>query len=236
MRQPSSATLLLLLFFTYCCFQNFRNRAPFAISKHAHPSSITIAAALSYFLQLSLQLLSTTTTTDIPRVLENILDKSYGTDEEFNRRKHLFDASRAAVIEQNKLYEAGRSTWWAKINKFSNWTPEEHAQMRMKNFQPEPITESTKMFAAKSLGKNPPKKSWMDVQTPVKNQGACGSCWTFASTECVESHLAIAEGISKNSSKPLEILAPQTLVNCVKNPNECGGTGVSIWQMRSPNS
>ena len=23
----------------------------------------------------------------------------------------------------------------------------------------------------------------------------------------------------------MEILAPQTLVNCVKNPNECGGTG-----------
>ena len=73
--------------------------------------------------------------------------------------------------------------------------------------------------------KNPAEKSWMDVQTPVKNQGACGSCWTFATTECVESHLAIAEGITTNSSKPLEILAPQTLVNCVKNPNECGGTG-----------
>lgn len=160
-------------------------------------------------------------------------DKSYANDEEFNRRKRIFDSSRAAVIEQNKLYKAGKSTWWAKVNKFSDWTPEEHAQMRMKNFQPEPITGSTKMFAAKSLGKNPPKKSWMDVQTPVKNQGACGSCWTFASTECVESHLAIAEGISKNSSKPLEILAPQTLVNCVKNPNECGGTGVSI--MSSPN-
>ena len=170
-----------------------------------------------------------------PEYLKIFPDKSYGTDEELNRRKHLFDASRAAVIAQNKLYEAGRSTWWAKINKFSDWTPEEHSQMRMKNFQPEPITESTKMFAAKSLGKNPPKKSWMDVQTPVKNQGACGSCWTFASTECVESHLAIAEGVSKNSSKPLEILAPQTLVNCVKNPNECGGTGVSIRQMPSPN-
>merc|ERR1712232_283943 len=51
-----------------------------------------------------------------------------------------------------------------------------------------------------------------------KNQGGCGSCWAFSATETVESAYAIASG------KLLE-LAPQTYVNCVKNPNKCGGTG-----------
>merc|ERR1711865_886700 len=56
------------------------------------------------------------------------------------------------------------------------------------------------------------------VVTDVKNQGGCGSCWAFSATETVESHYAIASG-------KLLKLAPQTYVNCVKNPNKCGGTG-----------
>ena len=154
-------------------------------------------------------------------------EKKYNTIEEFQQREALFEKSRADVIKQNDLYRAGKSTWWAKINTFSDWKDSEFQKIKMKNYRPEPITETTKMFTIEDhlLGKNPSEKSWMDVQTPVKNQGACGSCWTFATTECVESHLAIAEGITTNSSKPMEILAPQTLVNCVKNPNECGGTG-----------
>merc|ERR1711879_312967 len=51
-----------------------------------------------------------------------------------------------------------------------------------------------------------------------KNQGGCGSCWAFASTETMESHYAIASG-------KLVVLAPQGYVNCVKNPHKCGGTG-----------
>jgi cathepsin L len=48
--------------------------------------------------------------------------------------------------------------------------------------------------------------------------GGCGSCWAFSATETVESHYQIASG-------KLLTLAPQTFVNCVKNPQHCGGTG-----------
>ena len=54
--------------------------------------------------------------------------------------------------------------------------------------------------------------------TPVKNQEACGSCWAFSATETVESALAMAGG-------PLLTLAPQQLVDCAPNPQQCGGTG-----------
>ena len=40
----------------------------------------------------------------------------------------------------------------------------------------------------------------------------------FAATETVESHFQIASG-------KLLTLAPQTYVNCVENPHQCGGTG-----------
>ena len=83
-----------------------------------------------------------------------------------------------------------------------------------------PRVLSTEAKPSPLFSQNPPSKSWMDYQSPVKNQGGCGSCWAFATTEVLESHLAISE----NTTTPL-VLAPQTLVNCVKNPRKCGGTG-----------
>jgi len=70
------------------------------------------------------------------------------------------------------------------------------------------------------VGGNPESIDWREkkVVTPVKNQGGCGSCWAFSATESVESAYAIASG------KLLQ-LAPQTYVNCVQNPEGCGGTG-----------
>eukprot|EP00934_Nitzschia_sp_Nitz4_P006268 Nitzschia sp. Nitz4//scaffold58_size112336//28526//29972//NITZ4_004022-RA/size112336-augustus-gene-0.20-mRNA-1//-1//CDS//3329554956//6258//frame0 len=56
------------------------------------------------------------------------------------------------------------------------------------------------------------------VVTPVKNQGACGSCWAFASTAVLESHIALQTG-------KLFSLSMQELVSCTPNPNDCGGEG-----------
>lgn len=56
------------------------------------------------------------------------------------------------------------------------------------------------------------------VVTEPKNQGACGSCWAFASTAALESHVAI-------NTKKLLKLSPQDLVSCVSNPQHCGGSG-----------
>ena len=57
------------------------------------------------------------------------------------------------------------------------------------------------------------------ITTPVKNQGACGSCWAFSSIAALESHLAI------QTNQPANILSTQELVSCVSNPSHCGGTG-----------
>jgi len=66
----------------------------------------------------------------------------------------------------------------------------------------------------------PPSIDWRDkkVVSPVKNQGGCGSCWAFASTEQIESYVAL-------SGAALPVLSPQNLVSCDSNPQHCGGTG-----------
>jgi len=46
-----------------------------------------------------------------------------------------------------------------------------------------------------------------NIVSAVKNQGACGSCWTFSTMETLESAWAIA-------GRGLPILAPQELVDC----------------------
>jgi cathepsin L len=54
------------------------------------------------------------------------------------------------------------------------------------------------------------------VTTPVKSQGDCGSCWAFASTAILESHIALQTGY-------LYDLSPQELVSCALNPSNCSG-------------
>jgi len=62
------------------------------------------------------------------------------------------------------------------------------------------------------------RTAYPPILTPIKNQGSCGSCWTFASAETAESHWALKTG-------HLEELAEQFILDCISNPDECGGQG-----------
>ncbi len=66
----------------------------------------------------------------------------------------------------------------------------------------------------------PEQVDWRDAQvvSAVKDQGRCGSCWAFASTAVIESHVAI------NTNKLFD-LSPQQIAACAPNPDNCGGSG-----------
>jgi len=134
-------------------------------------------------------------------------------------RRQLFEDELREVQAQNVEYSNKRSSWYATMNKFSDWTAQEQSQLKKGratvDVGPRPAASSLNRIAA-----NPDKFDWREknVATKVKNQGGCGSCWAFGSTEVLESHYAIATG-------KLLVLAPQAYVNCAPNPNECGGTG-----------
>jgi len=146
--------------------------------------------------------------------------KSYEADEH-SKRKAIFDVNLAKVLAHNRDYEGGKQTWYLAMNHLADWTPEEYKKLRSKKTGDQWGQSPEVEAELASAGPNPTSVDWRtkgNVVTKVKNQGGCGSCWAFAATETMESHYAIASG-------KLLTLAPQAYVNCVKNPNSCGGTG-----------
>lgn len=145
--------------------------------------------------------------------------KTYAENEVQGLRQSLFETRLNEVQAQNSEYSAGRSAWYAEINDFSDWTEQELS--KLKKGRPNVVNEfSHPVSSPLRSTANPDKFDWREknVATKVKNQGGCGSCWAFGSTEVLESHYAIATG-------KLVVLAPQAYVNCAPNPNDCGGTG-----------
>jgi len=150
-------------------------------------------------------------------------NRGYADDDAEAHAEQNFRASLAAVLEQNAEYDAGRSTWWAGISEYSDLSEREFSAKKKGLLGTAPQAASGSLKALPTVEEGTPfKKDWREytpsIITPVKDQGACGSCWAFASTAVIESYYALA-------TKSLEVLAPQTLVSCAPNPNDCGGSG-----------
>lgn len=74
----------------------------------------------------------------------------------------------------------------------------------------------------------PAKFSWLDEGkcTPVKNQGSCGSCWSFAACGSFESVIKIFDNVTKD-------LSEQWLVNCDKQSSGCSGGWCPDYMFKS---
>jgi cathepsin B len=60
----------------------------------------------------------------------------------------------------------------------------------------------------------------------VRNQGSCGSCWAFATTEAFADRICIS-----TANKIIDVLAAQDLVSCEKNCYGCdGGLEAYAWK------
>jgi len=149
-------------------------------------------------------------------------DKKYDNEEEKLYRRKVYEASLAQVLAHNV---DTTQTWTKAINQFSDRTPEEFRNSH--GWKPYWALKGERTFKAApplpvgfKLSDLPDSIDWREkgVITNIKNQGMCGSCWAFASTEVIESHVAL------NTSTLVE-LSPQNLVSCDSNPDHCGGKG-----------
>ncbi|CAE7413818.1 CTSS [Symbiodinium natans] len=148
-------------------------------------------------------------------------NKVYENVEEYNMRKVLFEQRKAL------LTAVGSSrTWTAGINHLTDATTSELQSSRGYRKELRGAKEGQSARASKS-GKTrrmklPESVDWRQrspaVCSPVKSQGGCGSCWAFAASTVIESHVAINTGV-------LLSLSPQEMTSCSPNPDGCGGDG-----------
>jgi cathepsin L len=139
---------------------------------------------------------------------------SYKTPEEFALRFAIFrDNSRKVEAINSAGY-----TWNARLNDFAHMTQEEFAARYIGGFRPEMTRE--KNYAAVKGVSVPSSIDWRTkgAVTPVKNQGQCGSCWSFSTTGSVEGAHAIATG-------NLVSLSEQQLVDCSGSYGNMGCNG-----------
>merc|ERR1712061_380784 len=139
--------------------------------------------------------------------------KVYTSSAEEALRLSIFAQNVAKVEEQNR---AGQS-WKSGINQFTDLTKEEfvstYASGKIASRAHRQPVDYKNMQA--KVADRPESVDWRDqgVVTMVRNQGACGSCWAFASSSVLGSYAKI-----NNMTHDLVELSPQHLVSCVPNP------------------
>ena len=145
---------------------------------------------------------------------------SWATVEEFNARKQFFAAAEEEIERINAEPE---NTFTVGHNFMSTWSPMERKRLlgyREWQSQEDAIVEDNAPTAD--------SVNWVDAGavTPVKNQGQCGSCWSFSSTGALEGANFIKTGT-------LQSFSEQQLVDCDHiGSNGCNGgsmAGAFLW-------
>jgi C1A family cysteine protease len=148
--------------------------------------------------------------------------KSYETIQEMESRFQIFRANLRNIILHNLDHT---QNFTMGINQFTDLTPEEfRAQYINGGLRTEVGSYGCKSFSSSASGA-PASIDWRQkgAVTSVKDQGQCGSCWTFSSTGAVEGAWAISTG-------KLVDLAEQELVDCATGISY-GSRGCSGGQM-----
>jgi len=143
--------------------------------------------------------------------------RSYSPAERILRSPH-FEARLQAI----RVHNSQSNGYHRGVNHLTDRLPHEHAALKGldRSLLYNTPRKSEMSFSHIAVEELPKSVDWRtkNVVTPVKNQGVCGSCWSFASAETLESHWAIKTG-------KLEDLSEQFILDCTPNSHQCGGTG-----------
>jgi C1A family cysteine protease len=140
--------------------------------------------------------------------------RQYPTLETEQARYYVWKSNEAYIVAQNAL----GSTYTMQTNDFSDQAPEEfaysHFGLNGAAYSKLPRTGVHK-YQGEALAS---EVDWVaaGAVTPVKNQGQCGSCWSFSTTGGLEGAWEIASG-------SLVSVSEQQFVDCSKQNSGCNG-------------
>jgi len=147
--------------------------------------------------------------------------KAYYDEHDESFRKSVFAANLNKIRSHNAEADAGKHTYTLGMNEFGDMTWEEfHARYTGFNRNASLEEDRPKKFQDLSHVKVAESVDWVEsgAVTGVKNQGSCGSCWSFSSTGGVEG----AWFLAKNQ---LVSLSEQQLMDCSKAEGNKGCEG-----------
>mmetsp|Transcript_158476 Transcript_158476/g.289007 ORF Transcript_158476/g.289007 Transcript_158476/m.289007 type:complete len:469 (+) Transcript_158476:83-1489(+) len=137
-------------------------------------------------------------------------------DDEEQKRFDIFKSNVDIIYKVN----AQKLSYTLGVNQFADLTQEEFAAQYMGFKKPEKVWDSLPYLGKhKFSGKKPADSvDWTTkgAVTPVKNQGQCGSCWSFSTTGALEGAWKIATG-------QLTSLSEQQFVDCDHVDEGCNG-------------
>jgi len=154
------------------------------------------------------------------RQFKKVHGKVYASEFDEKMRQAIFEDNVKHITEHNKLYSQGEKSYFLGANQFADLTHTEFVKLYTGHIlkSSRVSNATTYLSPANLLIKD--NVDWRDhgYVTPVKNQGQCGSCWSFSATGSLE-------GQNYKKKGKLVSLSEQQLVDCSgKYGNEgCNG-------------
>lgn len=141
-------------------------------------------------------------------------DLDFADGKEFIQRIEAFAANLKVIEEHNSN---DKKTFTMGLNQFSHLSNEEWKKVMGFSTKPPSLRKNAKVHGEPTV-KSPDSVDWVSAGavTPVKNQGQCGSCWSFSTTGGLEGAYQIKTGTLTSFSE-------QILVSCDNLDNACNG-------------
>ena len=126
--------------------------------------------------------------------------KSYATQDEFLQRLNIFIGNAKQLEVHQKIHlaeqEEGEGALKLGLNKFADLTDQEYKNM-LGYKKPASMEQSrVEILSGKNATALPDSIDWVakGMVSAIKDQGSCGSCWSFSTTGSIESAYKIKTG------------------------------------------
>jgi len=147
-------------------------------------------------------------------------DKSYGSVAEVSHRFEIFQSNMELVFQHNEEAAEGKHTYTLGLNQFADLTNAEYRAIYLGYSRTNATRDGPKFVPRKRHSAPPASVDWRTkgAVTPIKDQGQCGSCWSFSATGTMEGAVFLKTGT-------LVSLSEQNLVDCVQDGSYTCETG-----------